>query len=225
MNSALVTDIETVPLAASMLSPYPKDDRKPPANYAKPEAINGWHDRDEADWRKGLSKACALDPKRGRILCIGTSEGMHYATTEAEERQTLLDFWAATVMHDGKVVTWNGRGFDLRFILIRSLVQNVAPTLAPAIIRSWFKRYVYDYHMDCKMALTDWSTNYVTGEGLDEWSTALGLPGKTDGITGADVYPMYLAGKHQEIADYCMADVAATREIYNRIAPYFLDRA
>jgi hypothetical protein len=42
-----------------------------------------------------------------------------------------------------------------------------------------------------------------------------------DGLSGADVYPLFLAGHHTEIADYCAQDVRATQDIYRRIVPLF----
>jgi len=50
---------------------------------------------------------------------------------------------------------------------------------------------------------------------------ALGLPGKTGGMTGADVWPLYREGKLVEIGEYCTQDVQATASIYQRIAPYY----
>ena len=71
-------------------------------------------------------------------------------------------------------------------------------------------------HCDVKRVLV--GDGIVKGEGLDEWAAAFGLPGKTDGWTGASVYPAYLAGQHDEIREYCAGDVFATRDLYLRVA-------
>jgi hypothetical protein len=44
----------------------------------------------------------------------------------------------------------------------------------------------------------------------------LGLKGK-DGFCGVDVYPAWLNGEYQRIAEYCEDDVSLTREIYKRL--------
>ena len=52
---------------------------------------------------------------------------------------------------------------------------------------------------------------------LDVLTRALGIESPKGEITGAKVYDFYLAGKVQEIYDYCLRDVQATREIYKRM--------
>jgi len=51
---------------------------------------------------------------------------------------------------------------------------------------------------------------------LDKLCLAFGMEGKGD-ISGADVWPMWQAGKHVEIAEYCLSDVRKTREVYKRM--------
>jgi predicted PolB exonuclease-like 3'-5' exonuclease len=53
---------------------------------------------------------------------------------------------------------------------------------------------------------------------LDEVARVLGLASsKENGMDGGKVYELFLAGRHQEIADYCLRDVAVTRAIYRRM--------
>jgi predicted PolB exonuclease-like 3'-5' exonuclease len=53
---------------------------------------------------------------------------------------------------------------------------------------------------------------------LDRLAQVLNLPSsKEQGITGARVYELYLAGEYQAIHDYCLRDVALTRRIYKRL--------
>ena len=44
----------------------------------------------------------------------------------------------------------------------------------------------------------------------------MGLPGKPDGISGADVEKFYLDGAHSRIADYCESDVVNTYRVWLR---------
>lgn len=215
----LILDIETVPLAASMDAPYPKDERNPPANYKSEDAIAKWRASDEQKWAGERAKECSLNPRLGRVLCIGTSDGLWMAEDQDAEKSLLQSFWERVHYHDGQVVTWNG-AWDLRFILMRSLYHGIEPTIGGQAIAAWFRKYTTAPHFDCKAVLLNWDVR-VSGEGLDQWAQFFGLPGKLGGISGADVYPLYLAGRYDEIAEYCVQDVAATQAIYERIRGVF----
>jgi hypothetical protein len=224
----LILDIETVPLAASMDAPYPEADRQPPANYKSDEAIGKWRAADREAWAAGRAKECSINPRLGRVLCVGMTRPQYLnakpvevalAKTEADERTVLEAFWAEADKAEGHVVTWNG-SWDLRFLLIRSLAHGLTPSVSAFDIAAWFKKYRTAPHFDAKAVLLNWDVK-VSGEGLDEWARFLGVNGKEGGLTGADVYPLYLAGEYERIVDYCAGDVAATQAIYAKIAPMF----
>ena len=218
-RDAIVLDIETVPLEAALAVPYPAADRDPPASYKSDEAIDRWRQADAAKWATERVKACSLNPRLGRILCIGTTRGVLMAQTPAEEANVLDAAWRELKHAGGKVVTWNG-SWDLRFILLRSLALGVTVPLPPSIVTGWFKRYSTTFHVDCKAVLTNWEPP-VKGEGLSEWAAFLGLPPKTAGVTGADVYGMAQRQEWTAIADYCAQDVATTAGIYAALRPVF----
>lgn len=224
MERALVLDIETVPLDEAMAAPYPEAERTPPANYKSDEAIGKWREADRVKWAADRAKECSLNPRLGRILCVGTAGlGSTTHTVVAEspdgEAQLLRRVWELLKESSGRVVTWNG-SWDLRFILIRSLAHGITPTVMPSVTREWFARYRTFPHYDCKAVLTNWDAPRA-GEGLSEWAAFLNLPGKTDGISGKDVYPLYQGGMIDEVVQYCEQDVVATRAIYERISPFF----
>lgn len=212
-----VIDIETVPLAASMTAPYPEAERQPPANYRSADAIDNWRIRDREQWAAQRAKECSLNPRLGRVLCVGVaapgSEGVYYAQQEDNEREALRAFWDEVC--GCKIVTWNG-AWDLRFLVIRSLLLGITITVDADTIHMWLRPFNTGFHTDVKRVLV--GDSIVKGEGLHEWAAAFGLPGKTDGWTGASVYPAYLQGQHSEIRGYCLDDVLATRSLYQRIA-------
>src|SRR4029078_7511632 len=45
---------------------------------------------------------------------------------------------------------------------------------------------------------------------------------KSEGIDGRSVETWYRAGRHREIADYCLEDVRATAELYEKLASTLL---
>ena len=217
----LVVDIETVPLQSSMELPYPAADRQPPANYKSDEAIAKWREADEQKWKSEAVKAYSVNPRLGRVLCIGIATSGQKAAVvvapeEREEVYILNKFWQLVNEHHGNVVTWNG-AWDLRFIIIRSIANGIMPT---AYIADWFRKYSVTTHFDCKAVLLNWDVRAV-GEGLDEWAKFFGLGGKSDGMDGSMVYEKHLAGAWSEIADYCANDVHQTDAIFRRIVGAF----
>jgi hypothetical protein len=218
----LVLDIETVPTAGGMAVPYNEADNPPPANYAKPEAIAGHHEKGRIAYAAKRAKECSVNPRLGRVLCIGLTTVEHgpqmfYATAPDEEEDILREFWRAASIDAKPLVTWNG-SWDLRFLVVRSLRNRIA---IPFKVAPYFKRYTTDPHFDCKAVLMqDWNFRGV-GEGLDEWATFFGIEGKTDGMGGSAVYPAFLAGEHDKIKQYCAQDVATTAAIYNLMRDAF----
>lgn len=226
---ALVLDIETVPQARAMEAAYPEALRQPPSNYKSDEAIQRWREADRQKWSDERAKECSLNPRLGRVLCVsfaptqtgtdGEAPTTVISLAEEHEPEVLRRVWAELAEYAGRVVTWNG-SWDLRFLLIRSLAHGLTPTLPPSTIREWFRKYTTFPHFDCKAVLCNWEPPRA-GDGLSEWAGFLGLAGKTEGLSGADVYPLYLGAQLDEIAEYCAQDVTATRAVFERISPFF----
>jgi predicted PolB exonuclease-like 3'-5' exonuclease len=228
MRPVVTVDIETIPLIASLSTPYPEGERTPPANYKLPETITKWRAEDERRWSEARAKECSLNPRLGRVLCIGTSVNDDKPTVvtaahEGEERDVLSGFWQklAAFPTAPLLVTWNGQ-WDLRFLLIRSLAHGVSLERQEALLSQCFKRYSTAHHYDCKAVLLNYPSNPPTGEGLDEWAKFLGTSVSGKSGHGADVYPMFLRGELDQIAEYCSTDVELTSGIYSRISGYFV---
>lgn len=215
----LVIDIETVPLAQSLTVPFDRATAQPPANYKSPDAIAKWLDGAEAEYATKRVKECSVNPRLGRVLCIGFDHGTHTdvltATTEDDESRILWEFWSLAAECGAPYVTWNG-AFDLRYLIIRSIVHGLNPSVDTT---SWFTRKLHP-HFDCKAALMNWEVR-VAGEGLDEWAQALDIIGKSDGWDGSKVYSAYVDGRCDDIAAYCRQDVVVTAAIYDRIKGWF----
>jgi len=132
----------------------------------------------------------------------------------ADETELLAQFWEVAKKYD-HVVTFNGRGFDVPFIYLRSAVLNV-----PISKKNWLGyRYAVEPHCDLAEQLTFYS---VGGQGgaarrfnLDFYCKSFGIESpKSAGVTGMDVKDLMEAGKYREIAEYCLRDVRATVELY-----------
>src|SRR5207244_11933136 len=87
--------------------------------------------------------------------------------------------------------------------------------------------YSYQMHPNCDIreALNFYGTTNSRQFkfNLDLACTVFGVTtSKREGVDGRSVESWYRAGLHREIADYCLEDVRATLELYERIAPTLL---
>ena len=123
------------------------------------------------------------------------------------EEEMLKYFWKY-VSKAGKVISFNGRNFDLPFIMIRSAIMKIKPTIN-------FMKYRYDSsrHVDLLEQLTFFGLTKKFN--LDFYCNAFGIESpKSKGITGMEVKELYKAGRIKDIAIYCGEDVRATYELF-----------
>ncbi|MCX6170445.1 MAG: ribonuclease H-like domain-containing protein [Ignavibacteriales bacterium] len=125
-----------------------------------------------------------------------------------DEKQMLSYFWKYADKAE-KLISFNGRNFDLPFIMIRSVLNKVKPT------KNYLKnRYDSTHHIDMLEQLTFYGLTKKFN--LDFYCHAFGVESpKSKGITGMDVKELYRAGRMKDIAIYCGQDVKATFELYN----------
>lgn len=88
--------------------------------------------------------------------------------------------------------------------------QVFAPGLSA---RSYFNRYTEDA-LDLCDALS--SFNFQCRASLNEICKIMGMPGKPDGFSGANVESYFRDGKLEEIAAYCERDVINTYKLWLR---------
>jgi 3'-5' exonuclease len=125
------------------------------------------------------------------------------------EQQILEHFWE-TIRKYSQFITFNGRGFDCPFLMLRSTLLGIKPTrnLVP---------YRYSANESCD--LMDQLTFYGAFRkfSLDFYCKGFGIKSpKSEGVTGLDVAPLFAEGKFRDIAEYCLRDVRATVELYQR---------
>lgn len=123
-----------------------------------------------------------------------------------DETFIVKEFWSA-ISHFDTIVTFNGRGFDVPFIMMRSMILRQKPSknLLPA-------RYHHS-HIDLLDTLTFFGATRKFN--LDFYCRRLGITSpKTPDVAGSQVGAMYDAGKLKEIAIYNKNDVVATAKLY-----------
>jgi predicted PolB exonuclease-like 3'-5' exonuclease len=136
------------------------------------------------------------------------------------ERQLLIEFHqimkAAADQGDFILITWNGRGFDLPVLSMRSMKYGIP---CPWYYQDSVVRYRYkeEGHTDLMDYLSDYGS--APKMKLGDVARLIGLPGKTD-LTGAGVHDLYakgdVEGNMRQVGAYCLSDTLQTTIIYLR---------
>jgi DNA polymerase elongation subunit (family B) len=161
------------------------------------------------------------DTSRGKVLFTAAdyeppaeAEGPVEFVPCVDEAQLLAAFWDVA-KHYETIVTFNGRGFDVPFIYLRSALLNV-----PISRKDWLGyRFQTDPHCDLAEQFTFYGVSGRDGAArrfnLDFYCKAFGIESpKSHGVTGNDVNTLMAEGKYREIAEYCLGDVKATLSLY-----------
>lgn len=131
-----------------------------------------------------------------------------------DESELLTAFWDVAKHYDS-VCTFNGRGFDVPFLYLRSAVLGV-----PISRKDWLGyRYQTDPHCDLAEQFTFYGVSGRDGAArrfnLDFYCKAFGIESpKSHGVTGMDVNDLLAAGEYRKIAEYCLHDVRATVDLF-----------
>ncbi len=171
----------------------------------------------------------ACDANLGRILCIGYSEqnesgaitehgcfGWREETKdfEPDEQIILGEFWQFLRGFDTNrdlIIGHNIMDFDLPFIVQRSIIKNVRPS-----VDFYFGKYRSAPVFDTMRVWDCWKWGNSTS--LKKLAYALGLEcPKTDDIDGSKIYDAFLEGRFEEIYRYCMRDVKTTRNAWRKM--------
>ncbi len=226
----LVIDIETIGEDFDALDKATKENL---TRWIKRESV----DNEEykialEDLRNGLG----FSPLTGQVVAIGMldydkNEGAVYyqapgvkieevkeggiSFKQMTEEEMLKRFWEAA-QHYHVFITFNGRGFDIPFLMVRSAAYGIRPT--KDLMRG---RYLYQHnpealHIDLQEQLTFYGATRKKGS-LHLWARAFGIESpKASGVTGDDVGPLFKQKKFLEIAKYNVLDIRATRLLYEK---------
>jgi len=126
------------------------------------------------------------------------------------EKVLLESFWTLAE-HADVVVSYNGRSFDVPFVVVRSLVHGISAR-KDLLSNPWGLRP----HLDLYRVLTNGS-NSLGPSSLDVVCWSLGLTSPKGSMDGSMVAPTYARGDVATIAEYNAGDVRATAEVYRRV--------
>jgi DNA polymerase elongation subunit (family B) len=172
----------------------------------------------------------ALSPLTGEIVAIGMLEAdsnsgaVYFQSPDTEmeplkegeikyvadtEEGILKRFWEVMGKYN-QIITFNGRGFDAPYLILRSAIHKIRPTkdLMP------YRYSNTSTHLD----LYDHLTFYGSARrkcSLHMCCTAFGIKSpKEEGVTGNEVGELFKEKQYLDIAKYCVRDLHATKELY-----------
>lgn len=227
--ATLVFDIETTPLPVEQFDEAQQE-------YLFRDAAKLPNEADKNNKREEIKRFMALWPFTGQVVCIamlnaetqrgqvlfladdfeadaGEAGPVEYVPC-ADETELLTAFWDVAKHYDS-IATFNGRGFDVPFIYLRSALLNV-----PITRKDWLGyRFQTEPHCDLMEQLTFYAVSGRDGAArrfnLDFYCKAFGIESpKSHGVSGMDVGRLMAEGKYREIAEYCLRDVKATVLLY-----------
>lgn len=136
----------------------------------------------------------------------GETAGCIMLKDEASEKELLEEWWSIAENYD-HFVTFNGRPFDMRHIMIHGMKHGVRPSVA--IDRG---RGNKGNHTDLRQILAG-DDKFAPGK-LDFFAQAFLDDHKTEGIDGIAVQAYWDLGQHDDIATYCKQDCVLTYDLY-----------
>jgi predicted PolB exonuclease-like 3'-5' exonuclease len=211
---ALILDIECV-ATADALTAYDPDERTPPANYKSEEAVAKWRESDKAAFLRDAT----FSPRTSQIVAIGLyddlaqpDERAQVLTADVYDERAIIHNALVNVAAAARLVTFNGLGFDLPFLLTRAALLGVNTLIKPII---YLRRYTPVPHTDLFAILSNYGPARK-GDSLHGWARAFGLP-IDDQHSGADIAALHAAGEWDAIRAHCRSDVTLTAALYERL--------
>jgi DNA polymerase elongation subunit (family B) len=191
------------------------------------------HSAKSDEERQDVQESLSLFPVTAQVVCVAlySPEQDHAAVffqapqggasqvreekavfVPCSEKELLIHFWEAAGRAK-QVITFNGRGFDCPFLLVRSAANRVRPTvdLMP-------NRYS-NQHVDLMDQFT-WFGAVRRRFSLDAWCGALGVEQPKREVHGSDVAALYAASEYMTIARYCLGEARATAQLFDLWSKY-----
>ncbi len=188
------------------------------------------------DVKEGLG----FSPLTGEIVAIGVLDGEKnkgavyfqspgdkkgafdegaYKYEPLSEKAMLEKFWAITEKYD-TFVTFNGRGFDVPFLMVRSAIHGIRPSKNLMANRYLNYQPGNARHIDLLDQLSFYGALRRKGS-LHLWARAFGIESpKAQGVSGDDVALLFKEGRYQDIARYNARDLEATLALYKKFEEF-----
>lgn len=206
------------------------------------EVLTRWIKRD-AESEEGykalltdVKEGLGFSPLTGQIVAIGVldgdkDKGAVYFQSPADtkgmfedggykydplpEKEMLQKFWDIVGKYD-TFVTFNGRGFDVPFLMVRSAIHGIRPSKNLMANRYLNYQPGNARHIDLLDQLAFYGAVRRKGS-LHLWARAFGIESpKSQGVSGDDVATLFKEKRFEDIARYNARDLKATLALYRK---------
>ena len=206
------------------------------------ESLTRWirkESQNEEEYRAALEdmkNGLGFSPLTGEIVVIGVfdaekDKGAIYYQAPGEknkdfeengivyrqctEKEMLERFWEGAKQYN-EFVSFNGRAFDVPFIIVRSAVYKIKPTKDLMRARYLYQQSSDSQHIDLYEQLSFYGAVSRLG-GLHLACRAFGIITPKDGeIDGSKVGQFFKDKKYLDIARYNARDLSSTAQLYNK---------
>ena len=224
---ALIFDIETIG------ENYDKLDE------TTQESLSHWVKRESQSEKEyeaaleDLKNGLGFSPLTGEIVAIGVLDSeedkgaVYYQNPDSKEetdeagiklkpmteKEMLEQFWKLCESYQ-EFVSFNGMGFDVPFLMVRSAINGIRPSKNLMSNRYLGSQKFDSKHVDLLDQLSFYGAARRRGN-LHLWCRAFGIKSpKEDGVTGDDVGKLFQEKKYLDIAKYNVGDIKSTRELF-----------
>ncbi len=136
------------------------------------------------------------------------------------EEEMIKNFLNFIDKHNPKLVSFNGRNFDMPMLMIRAMKYNLSchayfEVDNKMLNKSKWDNYRYRFSDKFHVDLMDHISEFGAARGLNlnTLCTMMHIPGKFD-VSGDQVHTLYYEDKIDEIKEYCESDVLNTYWLY-----------
>lgn len=159
-----------------------------------------------------------IERSLGAVYYVGEGSGETWVEgaftyKERSEKELLEDFWEGAQSYD-TFVTFNGRAFDVPFLLHRSIAHDLRPRVSLLGSR-YVSRQTMPYHVDLQDEFTFYGAMHRRPS-LHLLCRAYGIESPKGEVDGYEVAKLFSAKQFRDIATYNARDVIATTELYER---------
>jgi len=203
------------------------------------------------DYKQSALEKLAINPHTGRVILVGmlsnsitngigweeitypegedaTEQNVMYQSLSGLNGMSEKDILAFTWMciaeeldNGGQIITYNGKSFDIPYLIRRSMILNVPTANRRGGSNIFYpydliKKYSSEAHLDLFEKL---NVNYGEYVSLDMWAYAMGIV--TDfGTKGSEVGEWFEKGEFDKIKEHCSEDIWKTFYVYERMKPW-----
>ena len=160
----------------------------------------------------------SLDPNYSRIILIGIKLNNELRLLEGDEKDILNEFWnIIKENNNARIVTHNGYKFDVPFIIVRSIINNIKIPLE-INLNPW--NMIRSNHIDTMLIF---SQNVFTNAGLRILARLNNINFDEDNIHGKDVERLYKEGKFEDIKNHCKNDIEILENVFNKLCRDYVE--